>query len=203
MWGSLRQWPHQFPRRHSQNTNILDVKLEAESRQHTCVLGGKADGVVETEPEVANNGAERPVLAEQQVRGVEGHREEADEEVAGGEREDEVIVGRADRALDHERAEHHQVARDGREAEHHAEQRGRDRRPHRVVEREWAQRRARGVRRGGRDAGGAVRERVVAELLLSSCSPSSTSWNCESLSDDRLGRSISMCCRIIDSLHRR
>lgn len=43
-------------------------------------------------PEVAHDAPEHPILVEQQVRRVERHREEADEEVGHSERCDEVCM---------------------------------------------------------------------------------------------------------------
>jgi len=48
----------------------------------------------------------------QQVDGVERHRDGADDEVGDGERRDEVVGRLAQRALQEERQQHHQVAAD-------------------------------------------------------------------------------------------
>ena len=57
-----------------------------------------------------------PLLAREQVDGVERHRDGADEQVADGQRRDEVVGRLADRALEDERQDHDQVAADRHQA---------------------------------------------------------------------------------------
>ena len=99
------------------------------------VNGTETDSVVERQPQVAQNVAERPVLAGQQVDRVERHRDGADEHVADGQRGDEVVGRLADRAFEDERQEDDEVAGDGDEAGRPGQQAEDDRLPQRVVAR--------------------------------------------------------------------
>ena len=71
--------------------------------------GAQTDCIVERQPEVADHRAERPVLPHEQIDRVERHRDGADEQVADGQRRDEVVRRLADVALDNERQNHDQV----------------------------------------------------------------------------------------------
>ena len=73
------------------------------------VLRNEADGVVDGEPEVAQDRAQVPV-AHNDVDGVERHGDGPDEDVSGGQRSDKVIAGLADGPLDDERQQDEDVA---------------------------------------------------------------------------------------------
>lgn len=76
------------------------------------VLRHEAHGVVDREPQVAQDGPEVPV-AHDHVHRVERHGHGADEHVGGGERGDEVVARLPDAALHDEREQHEDVAADG------------------------------------------------------------------------------------------
>ena len=81
------------------------------------VDGTEADGVVERQPEIAEDLAERPALSSEQVDGVERHRDGPDEKVANGERRDEVVGRLTYRPLQDERQDDDEVPGDGDEAD--------------------------------------------------------------------------------------
>ena len=72
--------------------------------------------VVDRQPQVAQDLAQVPVLVAQQVDGVEGHGDGADQQVGAGERRDEVVRRLTDRALEHERHQHDDVPDDRNDA---------------------------------------------------------------------------------------
>ena len=75
-----------------------------------------AHHVVHGQPQVAQDLAEVPVLVAQQVDRVEGHRYGPNEQIGAGERRDEVVGRLTDRALQHERHQHYDVADDRHDA---------------------------------------------------------------------------------------
>ena len=76
------------------------------------VDGRHAHHVVDRQPQIAQDLAQVPVLVAQQVDGVEGHGDGADQQVGAGERRDEVVGRLTDRALQHERHQHDDVPDD-------------------------------------------------------------------------------------------
>jgi len=80
------------------------------------VDGAQTDGVVERQPQVAEHRTKRPVLSHQQIDRVKRHRDGADEEIADGQRSDEVVGRLANVALDDKRKDYDQVAAHGDDA---------------------------------------------------------------------------------------
>jgi len=80
------------------------------------VDGTQTDGVVERQPQITDDRTERPVLAHQEVDGVERHGYGSDEQVADGQRRDEVVGRLSDVALHNERQNHDEVAADRQNA---------------------------------------------------------------------------------------
>ena len=95
------------------------------------VDGAEADGEVEREPEVAEQFSEHPALSGEQVDRVERHRDGADDEVADGQRRDEVVGRLTQRALKDEREQHDQVAADRRQTDARRQQSHHRRHQHR------------------------------------------------------------------------
>ena len=79
------------------------------------VDGREADGIVEREPQVANDLTERPP-AEHEIESEEGYAEEADEEVGEGQREQKVVCRIADLTVQKERGHDEKVTADGDQA---------------------------------------------------------------------------------------
>lgn len=93
---------------HANRTEAVD------GDEQNGVDGGQANGVVEREPEVADDLAERPV-AEHEIEGEKRHGDEADEKVGDREREDEVVGRVADLSIEEEREHDEQIAAYGYE----------------------------------------------------------------------------------------
>jgi hypothetical protein len=74
--------------------------------------GAQAGGVVDGQPQVAQRLAEGPILTGQQVNGVERHRHGSDEQIADGQRGDEIVRWMSYVALKNERHDHNEISAD-------------------------------------------------------------------------------------------
>ena len=81
---------------------------------------GETDRVVQREPDVAEEGAEHPLILVD-GQGEERHGNEADEKVADGQGEDEVVGRLPNLPVDEERDEHEHVAADGEQRDERAD----------------------------------------------------------------------------------
>jgi hypothetical protein len=77
------------------------------------VDGTQAGRVVDRQPQVAQGLAERPVLPGQQVDGVQRHGHGPDQQVADGQRGDEVVGRMSDGTLEDERHDDDEISADG------------------------------------------------------------------------------------------
>ena len=89
----------------------------------------EADGVVEGQPQVARHLAQYPALPGKQIQRVDGHRRRSDDEVADGQRRDEVVRRLTQGALKEERQQDDQVPADCRKADAGRQQPHRRRQP--------------------------------------------------------------------------